>query len=111
MNKFCNGFEKCTAIVTDGAKAMVGTEIGFCGQLRKNNIYCSMIHCIIHQEALCGKIIKMTLTMKLSTKITNLIRGGNKSLSHRKFQVLLQEVNAAYGVFIAALRSSLVECR
>lgn len=97
VNKFCNGFEKCTTIVTDGAKAMVGTENGFCGQLRKHNIYCPMIHCIIHQEALCEKIIKMASTMKLVTKITNLIRGGNKSLSHRKFQAFLQEVNAAYG--------------
>ncbi|KAG5898820.1 hypothetical protein JTB14_018780 [Gonioctena quinquepunctata] len=48
-------FDKCSCIVTDGARAMVGTEIGFAGLLKQNNINCSVIHCIIHQEALCGK--------------------------------------------------------
>lgn len=98
VNEFCNGFEKCTAIVTDRVKVMVGTENRFCRQLRKHNIYCPMIYYIIHQEALCGKSIKMAAAMKIVIKITNLIRSGNKSLSpHRKFQAFLQEVKAAHG--------------
>ncbi|KAF3837715.1 hypothetical protein F7725_009483, partial [Dissostichus mawsoni] len=35
--------------------------------------------------------------MDLVTKTTNLIRGGNRSLNHRKFIAFLDEVNAAYG--------------
>lgn len=42
------GFHKCTAIVTDGAKAMVGQENGFWGHLKKNGINCPTFHCIIH---------------------------------------------------------------
>lgn len=35
--------------------------------------------------------------MDLVTEVTNLIRGGNRSLSHRRFLALLDEVDAAYG--------------
>jgi hypothetical protein len=35
--------------------------------------------------------------MKVVVKITNLIRGGNKSLSHRKFRSFLEEIDASYG--------------
>lgn len=35
--------------------------------------------------------------MDLVTKVTNLIRGGNRSLNHRKFVAFLDEVSAAYG--------------
>lgn len=34
--------------------------------------------------------------MKIVTKVTNLIRGGNRALSHRKFQQFLEDVNASY---------------
>ena len=42
------GFEKCTAIVTDGAKSMVGKNIGLAGMLKQNGINVQMLHCIIH---------------------------------------------------------------
>lgn len=35
--------------------------------------------------------------MKVVVKVTNLIRGGNMSLSHRKFRAFLEEIDAAYG--------------
>lgn len=35
--------------------------------------------------------------MDLVTKVTNLIRGGNRSLNHRKFISFLEEMDAAYG--------------
>lgn len=49
------GFDKCSCIVTDGARAMISTEIGFAGLLKQNNINYPVIHCIVHQEALCEK--------------------------------------------------------
>lgn len=54
------------------------------------------MQCIIHQEALCGKVIKLSRAMQTITKIVNLIKGGNKFLSHRKFQTFLEEHDAAY---------------
>lgn len=91
------GFQKCSCIVTDGAKAMTGNVTGFAGYLKQNGIDCPLIHCIIHQEALCGKSLRQMNAMKIVVKITNLIRGGNKALSHRKFRNFLTEIDATYG--------------
>ncbi|XP_067214135.1 general transcription factor II-I repeat domain-containing protein 2A-like [Linepithema humile] len=96
LQKFQIDFSKCSAIVTDGAKAMTGSKTGFLGQLRQRNIEIPVIHCIIHQEALCGKIVKLCTAMQTVTKIINLIKGGHKFLSHRKFQQFLIEHNATY---------------
>jgi hypothetical protein len=92
-----DGFDKCSSIVTDGAKAMVGEQTGFSGLLRKSGVKCAIFHCIIHQEALCGKSIQQSNYMKVVAKIINLITGGNRSLSHRKFRSFLKEIDASYG--------------
>ncbi|EZA47180.1 General transcription factor II-I repeat domain-containing protein 2B [Ooceraea biroi] len=63
---------------------------------QKNDISCLTIHCLIHQEALCGKEIKMCSAMKLVASITNFIRGEHKSLSHRQLKIFLHEINAIY---------------
>jgi hypothetical protein len=54
------GFDKCSSIVTDGAKAMVGEQKGFSGLSRKHGVKCPIFHCIIHQEALCGKSVQQS---------------------------------------------------
>ncbi|CAG9574819.1 unnamed protein product [Danaus chrysippus] len=91
------GFRKCSCIVTDGAKAMTGKVTGFAGLLIQNGIDCPLFHCIIHQEALCGKSLRQMNAMKVVIRITNLIRGGNRSLTHRKFRDFLCEIDANYG--------------
>lgn len=96
LKKFDTDFSKCSAIVTDGAKAMTGSKIGFFGQLKQRGFKFPVIHCIIHQEALCGKVIKISNALQTVTKIINVIKGGHKFLSHRKFQLFLQEHNAIY---------------
>ncbi|CAH2087215.1 unnamed protein product [Euphydryas editha] len=89
------GFHKCTC--TDGAKAMTGNVTGLTGLLKQNDIDCPLIHCIIHQEALYGKSLRQMNAMKIVVKVTNLIRGGNKALSRRKFRNFFTEIDAAYG--------------
>ncbi|XP_070171334.1 protein FAM200C-like [Polyergus mexicanus] len=96
LEKFNIDFSKCSAIVTDGAKAMTGSKIGFFGQIKQQNLKFPLIHCIIHQEALCGKAIKLCTAMQIVTKIINAIKGGHKFLNHRKFQSFLEEHNAIY---------------
>ncbi|KYM87988.1 hypothetical protein ALC53_03206 [Atta colombica] len=59
-----------------------GSKTGFYGQIRINFKF-SVIHYIIHQEALCRKAIKLCSTMKIVTKIVNSIKGGHKFLSHQ----------------------------
>ncbi|KOC63536.1 General transcription factor II-I repeat domain-containing protein 2A [Habropoda laboriosa] len=97
VNEFIGNFDKCSAIVSDGAPAMIRTKQGLRAILKENGVKCNMLHCIIHQENLCGKVIKLSSTMKTVTKIINMIRDGNKALSHCKFQSFLEEINATYG--------------
>lgn len=96
LKKFNTDFSKCSAIVTDGAKAMTGSKIGFVGQIKQRDFKFPIMHCIIHQEALCGKAIKLCTAMQIVNKIVNIIKGGNKSLNHRKFQSFFEEHNAIY---------------
>ncbi|XP_067203780.1 general transcription factor II-I repeat domain-containing protein 2B-like [Linepithema humile] len=96
LQKFGINFSKCSAIATDGAKAMIGSKNGFFDQLKQRNLKFPVIHCIIHQEALCGKDVKLCTAMQTVTKITNVIKGGKKFLSHQKFQHFLEEHNAVY---------------
>jgi hypothetical protein len=91
------GFDKCSSIVTDGVKAMVGEQKGFSGLLRKSRVKCPNFHCIIHQEALCGKSVQQSNCMKVVVKITSLIRGGSRSLSHHKCRSFLEGIDASYG--------------
>jgi hypothetical protein len=54
------GFDKCSSVVTDGVKAMAEEQKGFSGLLRKSGIKYPIFHCIIHQEALCGKSVQQS---------------------------------------------------
>ena len=90
------GFSKCSAIVTDGAPAMTGEKTGLTGLLKENGVTCPMIHCLIHQGALCGKSMKKTEVFKL-VKIINMLRVGNRVLLHRQLKQFLLEIEAEYG--------------
>jgi hypothetical protein len=62
VNKY-GGFDKCSSIVTDGAKTMVGEQKGFSVLLRKTGVKCHTFHCIIHQVVLCGKSVQQSNCM------------------------------------------------
>jgi hypothetical protein len=66
-----SGFDKCSSIVTDGAKTMVGEQKGFSGLLRKSGVKCPIFHCIIHQEALCGKSVQQSNCMRVQWNLAN----------------------------------------
>jgi hypothetical protein len=68
------GFDKSSSIATDGAKAMVGEQKEFSGLLRKSGVKSPIFHCIIHQEASCGKSVQQSNCKKVDVKITILIR-------------------------------------
>lgn len=46
------GFDKLSAVVTDGAPSMQGRRTGFAGLLQQNGVECPILHCIIHQVSL-----------------------------------------------------------
>ena len=76
---------------------MVGHKNGLVGLCKEKGMNCLFFHCIIHQEALCGKIIRLTETMKTVVNTVNLIRGGNKGHRHRAFIAFLENLEAEYG--------------
>jgi len=96
LEKFGTDFSRCSAIVTEGARAMIRSKNRFADQIKQRDLKFPIIHCIIHQEALCGKVVKLCSTMQTVTKIINSIKGGQKFLLYRKFQHFLEEHNAVY---------------
>ncbi|XP_025203824.1 general transcription factor II-I repeat domain-containing protein 2B-like [Melanaphis sacchari] len=81
-------WEKLCSITTDGAPNMVGRNTGLIGRITEfttSKMFETPIflHCIIHQQSLCGKIMNLEHVMKVVTKTVNFIR--SHGLKHRQF--------------------------
>ncbi|KAK3525004.1 hypothetical protein QTP86_012879 [Hemibagrus guttatus] len=89
--------EKLVAVTTDGAPAMIGRQTGFIAHCKADPDFPKFLHyhCIIHQQALCAKVIGFGHVMTPKVKIINNIR--SKAKQHRIFKVLLEEMSAEYG--------------
>ncbi|UYV71072.1 hypothetical protein LAZ67_8001602 [Cordylochernes scorpioides] len=91
---------KLTSVATDGAPSMTGKTNGFVALLRKklseisdgSNIHHT--HCIIHQEVLCTKVIKMENVLTPIKKFINFIR--SRGLNQRQFSLFLTELESEY---------------
>lgn len=92
---------KLVGIATDGAPAMAGNKKGFIALLQEHmgNLGIAQklvrIHCIIHQEALCARSLKLKNVMDIVVKVVNLIL--SRGLNHRQFRQLLVDTEAEYG--------------
>ncbi|GFT12065.1 hypothetical protein TNCV_726521 [Trichonephila clavipes] len=68
----------CVSITTDGAKSMIGTKIGMVTLLKEHLAHCGVklwqLHCIIHQENLCGRVRTLALMHLFATNIAAWIR-------------------------------------
>ncbi|KAG0708050.1 General transcription factor II-I repeat domain-containing protein 2 [Chionoecetes opilio] len=88
-------------VTTDGAPAMTGKKKGAASLLvrhceaARHTQPIHKVHCIIHQESLCSKSANLTDVMSVVVKVVNSIL--SRSLNHRQFQALTDEVNAHYG--------------
>lgn len=77
-------------LATDDAPAMSGKKNGLVGRILEKMRECncagelSVYHCILHQESLCGKALKMENVMTTETQIVNFIRA--KGLNRRQFK-------------------------
>ena len=90
---------KLSGITTDGAPSMIGRRqgLGDLLQLEANKVGNDSVmrfHCIIHQENLCAKSLKIQNIMSIVIKTVNFIR--SKGLHHREFQELLHSIDADF---------------
>lgn len=96
-------WEKTVSLATDGAPTMVGRQAGVAKLLKDKltalnttNKFCNF-HCLLHQEALCSKTLKMGNVMDIVLKTVNFIR--SRSLNHRQFNnSLLEECENPFGI-------------
>ncbi|KAI5150109.1 hypothetical protein ENBRE01_1306 [Enteropsectra breve] len=87
------------SITTDGGKNVSGTGIGLIGHIFRacEEANCNrplVIHCIIHQQALCGKYLNMASVIEPVVATVNFIRA--RGLNHREFRNFLLEIDAEY---------------
>lgn len=92
---------KLVGVCTDGAPSMVGSRKGFIGILKEratamNVQECDLIilHCIIHQQNLCSKSIRLKNVMDVVVNTINFIR--SRGLNHRQFKAFLDELSSEH---------------
>ncbi|KAJ8896322.1 hypothetical protein PR048_001666 [Dryococelus australis] len=66
---------------------MTRKNTGLMRLLRKNYVDVPVLHCIIHQEVLCNKFVKMNNVIRI---------GGNRAQSHRKLVEFLKELSVEF---------------
>lgn len=91
-------WDKVVSITTDGCPSLTGKNVGLLKRIsdkvkqlqpRQEILF---LHCIIHQETLCKKVLKLNHVIKVVTKVVNFIRG----LNHRQFVEFLKEIESDF---------------
>ena len=87
-------------ITTDGARNMVGKKKGVSALMNEkvleaNGVQQMQFHCIINQQALCGKVLNWRHVMSVVVLNVNFIK--NHSLNHRKFHTFLADLDCEHG--------------
>ncbi|KAL2083019.1 hypothetical protein ACEWY4_020792 [Coilia grayii] len=95
-------WSRAVSVATDGAPSMVGKKAGVVVKLREkvreanpDNVFWNF-HCILHQEALCCKSLKMEHVMSVVISTVNFIRA--RGLNHRQFDTFLFENDIHHGL-------------
>jgi hypothetical protein len=86
-------------VTTDGGRNMSGTHKGLVGNmceavLETGAAKAMAIHCIIHQQTLCGKNSPISEVMNVVVQIVNYNR--KIALSHRQFNNFLADIESEY---------------
>lgn len=103
---------KLASIMTDGVPCMVGPSLGLIGrvnwEMEERGLTAPLqVHCLIHQQALCCKVLKWDSVMKVVVSCINLIRANG--FKHRQFQQFLSELESAYGDVLYYTRGLMLE--
>ena len=95
LHEYGIDLSKYACLSADGAANSVGKYNGVGAKIRAEitalyqNSSFPHFHCIIHQQNLCSKVLKLDNVLKLVTKAVNYIRGH--ALNQRQFNLLLEE--------------------
>ena len=93
LDKFGVDWSRAVSLATDGAPSMLGRKAGVATQFREKVQAANggedfwTFHCILHQEALCCKTLKMDHVMSVVVQTVNFIRA--RGLNHRQFDTIL----------------------
>ena len=93
---------RAVSVATDGAPSMIRRKTGVVTKFREKVQAANggqtfwTFHCILHQEALCCKSLKMDHVMKVVVQTVNFIRA--KGLNHRQFDSILSDKDITCGL-------------
>ena len=98
FDRFELKWEQLSGIFTDGAPAMTGRNSGLVARIRiellnrkLNPENISVLHCIIHQENLCVKVLKFKHVMSTVVTCINFIK--SRGLNYRQFRQFLDDID------------------
>ena len=77
MEKLNLDWSKLASITTDGAPSMIGASRGLVRRMKREERGLTLplqIHCLIHQQALCCKVLRWESVMKVVVSCINFIR-------------------------------------
>ena len=93
-------WQKMVSVTTDGCPSLTGKNVGLLKRLsdRVAEVDCTreliFLHCIIHQEVLCKKVLDMKRVVDPVVKIVNFI--GARGLNYRQFITFLEDCDSDY---------------
>ena len=102
LNRLKFNLKNISGVTTNGAPSMCGSRQGLVKFLQNEtskvgNNSVMQFHCVLHQETLCAKSLKMENVMSVVPKTVNFIR--SKGLRHRQFQDLLRSLEQILKMF------------
>ena len=102
LDKLEVDWSRAVSVATVGAPSMIGRKVGVVVKLREKvnaanpeQVFWNF-HCILHQEALCCKSLKMDHVMRVVIDTVNFIRA--RGLNHRKFYAFFVENDIQHGL-------------
>ena len=91
-------WKNMVSATTDGCPSLTGKNVGLLKRISDHvaEVDCTrellFLHCIIHQEVLCKKVMNMKHVVNPIIKMVNFIRA--RGLNHRQFTSLLEDSNS-----------------
>ena len=101
MDKLGLEWERLAGLTTDGCPNLTGKNVGLLKRMQDKVSELNaeqklvFIHCIIHQQALCKSVVKLSHVVDVVATTVIFIRA--RALNHRQFVSLLEEQESEHG--------------